>query len=264
MFKYPHIDPNIISLGPFKIRWYGFMYILGLIIGFLIVRKELMGPRLRFNYDQMVNLALYIMIGIIIGGRIGYILIYDSLFYIKSPFEIFAFWHGGMSYHGGAIGALIAIFLFSKRHQKNLLLLLDLAAIGSTPGLFLGRIGNFINGELFGRVTNKPWGMIFPLGGDLPRHPSQLYEATFEGIVLFLILYFLWRPGRLKAGYLFVCYLILYGAFRFFLEFLREPDIQLGLFANFISMGQIWCLLMMLLGVVTFIYLKFFLYTQKT
>ena len=125
MLKYPHINPNIINFGPIQIRWYGLMYILGIIIGFFIVRKELLGPRLRFNYDQIITLAIYIMIGIIIGGRIGYIMIYDLPFYIKSPFEIFAFWHGGMSFHGGAIGALIAIALFSRLYQKNLLLLIS-------------------------------------------------------------------------------------------------------------------------------------------
>jgi len=250
----PHLNPNFISIGPISIKWYGMMYLLGIIGGYLLIKKDLY-QRLNFNFDELLNNAFYIMLGIILGGRIGYVLLYDLPYYFHHPFESMAIWHGGMSYHGGAIGCVIALIIYAKINKKNIWILLDLLGIGSTIGLGLGRIGNFINGELYGRVTQVPWGMIFPLAPDhFARHPSQLYEAFLEGLVLLLILWFIKKYLRLHDGQLFAIYLCLYGIFRTCLEFFREPDPQLGLFFGIISMGQLLCFLMITLGIILWIY----------
>lgn len=247
MVAYPDINPILLQIGAFSIKWYGLMYIIGIISGYLLVKKDLI-EKLHFNTDQILNNATYIMLGIIVGGRIGYILIYDLAFYLKNPLEWVAVWHGGMSYHGGAIGCVIALWIYSKRNQKKLWALLDLLGFASTIGIGLGRIGNFINGELFGRVTTVPWGMVFPRGGVLPRHPSQLYEAFCEGFLLFLILFFTKKKIPLKEGQLFGVYIASYGILRFGLEFFREPDAQIGLLWHYFSMGQVWCFVMIVIG----------------
>jgi phosphatidylglycerol:prolipoprotein diacylglycerol transferase len=253
VIAYPQIDPVLISFGPFAVRWYGLMYLLGICLGYVLVKKDLY-QRLNFDFDQILNNATYLVLGIIFGGRLGYILFYDLPFYLKNPLEIIAVWHGGMSYHGAAIGCLLALVLYGWLHKKKLLIMLDLLGFASTIGLGLGRIGNFINGELYGRVTDVPWAMVFPYSDHLPRHPSQLYEAFLEGLVLFLILLFLKKRANLKNGQLFGAYLFFYGSFRFCLEFFRQPDAQVGLFINYFSMGQILCLIMIVAGLSLFIY----------
>lgn len=255
-----HFNPNLIALGPITIKWYGVMYLLGIVSGYLLIKKDLY-QRLAFNFDELLNNAFYIMLGIIVGGRLGYVLLYDLPYYLQHPLEWLAIWHGGMSYHGGAIGCVIALIIYAKIHRKNIWILLDLLGIASTIGLGLGRIGNFINGELYGRVTHVPWGIIFPMAADhMPRHPSQLYEAFFEGFILCFILWVIKKLGEtdqrltLHDGQLFAIYLFLYGIFRTFLEFFREPDSQIGLFFGMISMGQLLCFLMILGGIILWFY----------
>jgi phosphatidylglycerol:prolipoprotein diacylglycerol transferase len=196
------------------------------------------------------DLILYGVLGILLGGRLGYVLFYNAAYYLDHPSDILALWHGGMSFHGGLLGVIAAFTLFARRYQIPWLRLMDLLAVPAPIGLFFGRLANFVNGELYGRVTDSPLGMVFPRGGDLPRHPSQLYEATFEGLVLFVLLWLLAtrthalkHPGRL-AG-LFAAG---YGIARFGIEFFREPDVQLGYLVGGLSMGQLLCMPMILIG----------------
>ena len=247
MLKYPSIDPVFLKLGPLEFRWYGLAYILGLLLPFIIFKKEFV-TRFGMNADDRSNLMLSLLFGILIGGRIGYVLIYDFADFIVSPLSLFFIHQGGMSYHGGAIGAMVGMISYGYITKRNILQLLDILGIFSTIGIGLGRLANFINGELYGRVTEASWGMVFPTGGPLPRHPSQLYEAFFEGLVLYFILHYLKKSSWLKDGQLFGCYVFLYGMFRFFIEFTRQPDPHLGLILGPFSMGQLLCLLWMLIG----------------
>jgi phosphatidylglycerol:prolipoprotein diacylglycerol transferase len=249
MMNYPEINPVIFEVGPFAIRWYGMAYVLGILAGFLLLKSEFK-KRLNMNQAMVMDVMTWVIIGIIIGGRIGYILFYDLAYYLQFPFKIFAVWEGGMSYHGGALGVLVSTWIFAKKNNKSLWGILDLLAVGSTIGIGLGRLANFINGELYGRVSSVPWAMVFPMGGPLPRHPSQLYEAFFEGGVLFLILFWLLKKTTLKNGNILGLYLIGYGVIRIGIECVREPDTQLGLFWNMISMGQILSGAMVLTGIV--------------
>tara|TARA_B100000427_G_scaffold168502_2_gene140057 strand:+ start:5466 stop:6251 length:786 start_codon:yes stop_codon:yes gene_type:complete len=259
MLVYPNIDPILISIGPLHIRWYGLAYLAGIILPFIVFKKAYR-HHLKMSIDDILNYISYLIIGIIIGGRIGYVLFYDFIEFLHAPYLIVAIWKGGMSYHGGAIGSIISTILFAKRYHINKLMLLDLLAIGSTIGIFLGRIANFINGELFGRVTTSPLGMIFPMGGPLPRHPSQLYESFAEGFLLFLILWIIRRYLTPKPGILGSIYLILYGSFRFVLEFFREPDAHLGFIIHIFSLGQLLCIIEILIG----LYLCWLLQKQPT
>ncbi len=251
MITYPHIDPILLHLGPLQIRWYGMMYILGISLGLAVIWKSLR-TTYTMSRDDIFSLVTSLMIGILLGGRLGYIVFYDAVFYLQHPLEVLSYWHGGMSYHGAAIGCVVACYLFSKRAKKPFLGLLDLLGLSSTIGLGLGRIGNFINGELYGRVTTAPWGMIFPSGGPLPRHPSQLYEAAYEGLALFSILVLLHRYARFKPGQLFACYLVLYGIGRFCIEFFREPDVQIGFILPGVTLGQLLCMTMITVGIGVF------------
>lgn len=255
MIPYPNIDPIIFSIGPFSLRWYSLAYLIGILGGFRLCKTSFKQV-LQLSDDDIWNLMASTMIGILLGGRLGYILFYNFPFYLNNPFKILAVWEGGMSYHGGAIGAALAFILFAREHKKNSLAMLDLLGIGSTIGLGLGRLANFINGELYGRVTDVPWAMIFPQGGMLPRHPSQLYEACLEGGLLFIVLHRLHASKKLKTGQLFAIYVAGYGLIRGLLEFTREPDTQVGLFFNVISMGQLLSLVMVTLGIGLFVAIK--------
>lgn len=184
------------------------------------------------------SLFTWLILGLILGARVGYVLFYDFGNYLKDPLEIFAVWHGGMSFHGGMIGTLLAGYLCCRKYRVDFLSMADLVIVTAPIGLGLGRLGNFINGELFGRVTDAPWGMIFPAGGPFPRHPSQLYEFALEGVLLFIILWAL-KDRKFASGSLCAFFLILYGLFRFLVEFFREPDVQLGFIAGPFTMGQI-------------------------
>ncbi len=250
-----HINPILIEVGPFRLSWYGLMYVLGFAASYFLVWYQMKRKDFGVSKLEIENLYFYLILGLVIGARLGYVLFYDLAMYLADPLEIFAIWHGGMSFHGGLIGVLIVGILFCWKNKKSFWKIADLIIVTVPIGLGLGRIGNFINGELFGRVTEVPWGMIFPKGGPLPRHPSQLYESALEGGLLFLILWYL-KDKKLPDGSLLGTFLILYGAFRFFVEFFREPDVQLGYILGPFTMGQVLCSVMILGGVCLMIYLK--------
>ncbi len=254
--KYPDIDPVLVNIwGPLQIRWYGLMYVIGFILAFLIVNSASKRRQNGLSRLEIEDLFAYSIAGLIIGARIGYCIIYDFSYYAFRPLEILMPWKGGMSFHGGLIGLLAAGYIFAKRRNKNFLMLADMGALAAPPGLFFGRIGNFINGELYGRVTDVPWGMVFPGGGPQPRHPSQLYEASLEGLILFLIVYGISFKSKIN-GVILSAFLFFYGLFRFILEFFRQPDVQKGLIIGPLTMGQILCFLMMGLGIVVFFYAR--------
>jgi phosphatidylglycerol:prolipoprotein diacylglycerol transferase len=250
-----NIDPILLELGPIRVSWYGLMYVFGFIGSYLLVRYQLKKKDFGITRVEIENLYFYLVLGLMIGARLGYILFYDLRTYLQDPLEMIAIWHGGMSFHGGLIGVLLVGILFSYKNKKSFWRLSDLLIVTAPIGLGLGRIGNFINGELYGRVTTLPWGMIFPKGGPLPRHPSQLYESALEGGVLFVILWFLKDNKRIPTGGLLALFLFLYGAFRFFVEFFREPDAHLGFILGPFTMGQILCSFMILGGMGLFLYL---------
>jgi phosphatidylglycerol:prolipoprotein diacylglycerol transferase len=231
------------------------MYVLGFFASYLLVLYQMKKKDFGVSKLEVENLFFYLILGLIIGARLGYVLFYDLKLYLKDPLEIFAIWHGGMSFHGGLIGVLIVGILFSWKNKKSFWKIADLFIVTAPIGLGLGRIGNFINGELYGRVTRVPWGMIFKNGGSLPRHPSQLYESGLEGGVLFLILWFL-KDKKLPDGGLLAAFLSLYGLFRFFVELFREPDPQLGFILGPFTMGQTLSSFMIVGGIVLFLILK--------
>jgi phosphatidylglycerol:prolipoprotein diacylglycerol transferase len=253
--SYPLIDPVLLRLGPLEIRWYGLMYLCGFVAGYFVIRSELKRKRGPVPVEAAEDLLFYLILGLLIGARIGYALFYNIWVYVSAPWEILALWHGGMSFHGGLLGMIVSGWIFSRRKKAPFGELADIGSLAAPIGLMLGRIGNFINGELFGRATTLPWGVVFPMGGDVPRHPSQLYEAALEGPVLFGILWALrlrtQRPGNILASFL-----ILYGSFRFAVEFLREPDPQIGFIGSWLTMGQILCLCMLGAGVAILIYIR--------
>jgi phosphatidylglycerol:prolipoprotein diacylglycerol transferase len=252
-----NIDPILVDLGPIRVSWYGLMYIFGFLASYLLVRYQMKKKDFGISKLEVENLYFYLILGLIIGARLGYVLFYDLKKYLADPLEIFAIWHGGMSFHGGLIGVLIVGILFSWKNTKSFWKIADLIIVTVPIGLGLGRIGNFINGELYGRVTQVPWGMVFPNGGSSPRHPSQLYESALEGGILFLILWFM-KNRKLPTGGLLALFLFLYGMFRFFVEFFREPDEQLGFVIGRFTMGQTLSSFMIVLGILLFIYLHFF------
>jgi phosphatidylglycerol:prolipoprotein diacylglycerol transferase len=246
---FPAIDPVLVEIGPIAIRWYSLAYVVGILAGWRyalrLARRSPAEIDARFIDDAIV----WVTLGIIIGGRLGYVLFYKPGHFLEHPLQIFAMWEGGMSFHGGLLGVLIAVVLFARRHKIGLLYLGDVLVCAVPIGLFLGRIANFINGELFGRATDVPWAVVFPHGGPLGRHPSQLYEAVLEGLVLFALLSWLAfatrsmeRPGLL-AGVFFAGY----GIARIIVELFREPDAHLGFLAAGTTMGQ-WLSLPLVLG----------------
>jgi phosphatidylglycerol:prolipoprotein diacylglycerol transferase len=249
MLGYPHINPTIVTLGPLQIRWYGIMYVLGFIASYLLVKYQIRKKRLNIEINRVNDLFLFLVIGLIIGARLGYCTFYNFSFYLIHPLKLFAIWEGGMSFHGGLIGVVISGYIYIKRHELSFWQLADLLVVTAPIGLGLGRLGNFLNAELYGRVTNLPWGMIFPSAGNLPRHPSQLYECLLEGILFFAILWWV-KDFPLRKGTLFCLFFFLYSAFRFFVEFFREPDPQLGFILSFMTMGQILSVLMGIGGVI--------------
>jgi phosphatidylglycerol---prolipoprotein diacylglyceryl transferase len=254
-FTFPAIDPIAIEIGPIVIRWYALAYIAGLLLGWrccvLLVRRA---PRF-MTTEKLDDLLLYATLGVILGGRLGYVLFYKPAFFVAHPLEIVMVWHGGMSFHGGFLGVVVAAFIFARRHGVPALLLADLLAVAAPVGLFFGRLANFINGELFGRVSDVPWAMVFPHGGPLPRHPSQLYEAGLEGLVLFVIVAsaaFATR-ARYRPGLIFGLFLIGYGCARSAVELFREPDAHLGFILGPITMGQVLSTPMILAGLIALI-----------
>lgn len=254
MLQYPNINPIAVQIGAFKIHWYGLMYLLGIGAGWLLANKRTNDKWRGWTKDQVTDLVFYIAVGIIVGGRVGYMLFYDFNGLIAHPLSLFKTWQGGMSFHGGALGILTAVWIFSWRHKKPYWSSVDFVAPLVTIGLAAGRIGNFINGELYGRVTNVPWGMVFPNGGPLPRHPSQLYEFFLEGVCLFIILWIFSKKPRPGGSVTGLCSLT-YGVFRFGVEFFRQPDPQLGFVAfGWLTRGQELCIPMIIGGAFLFIW----------
>lgn len=248
-----NIDPIIFEVGPVRVGWYGLMYVLGFLASYLLVRYQIKKKEIDLSKSEVENLYFYLILGLMIGARLGYVLFYDLKAYLADPFEIIAIWHGGMSFHGGLIGVLLVGILFCWKNGKSFWKISDLVIVTAPIGLGLGRIGNFINGELYGRVTQVPWGMIFAKGGPLPRHPSQLYESALEGGVLFLILWFI-KDKKLPTGGLLAIFLFFYGVFRFLVEFVREPDAHLGFILGPFTMGQVLCFFMIIGGIALFAY----------
>jgi phosphatidylglycerol---prolipoprotein diacylglyceryl transferase len=249
MLPFPEIDPVIFRVGPLAVRWYGLMWLSGFVAAWFIIRSLVRRRSLPLDADGVSDLLFNCILGSVLGGRLGYVLFYNPLYYLRHPLESFAIWEGGMSFHGGLLGVVVATFIFCRRRGLSMLLTGDILVTAATVGLGLGRLGNFINGELWGRVTDVPWGMVFPGGGPLPRHPSQLYEALLEGVVLFVVLWLLHRR-RVAAGIPFFTFFLLYGAFRFTVEFFRQPDAHLGFLWAGATMGQVLSLPMVLFGLI--------------
>ncbi len=254
MLTYPHIDPVIFHIGPLQVRWYGMMYVLGFAASLLLVKYQIKKFGFRKLDVHFENLNLVLIICLILGARLGYVLFYNLSYYLAHPSAILATWEGGMSFHGGLAAIILGGFIFCRKKGLDFWRVADFYSVTIPIGLGLGRIGNFINGELYGRVTNVPWGMVFPGGGPLPRHPSQLYESFLEGPVLFLILWVLKEkqspPSSWPSGTIFALFVIIYGIFRITVEFFREPDQQLGFIAAGITMGQLLSSLMIAAGII--------------
>lgn len=250
---FPEIDPVAFQWGWLIIRWYSLAYIFGLLGAWGLARVMSRACGSQWTVLKIDDFLLWATVGIILGGRLGYVFFYNLNYYLEYPAQILAVWQGGMSFHGGLIGVIAAALLFARKKEIPLFSMSDILVCVAPIGLFLGRIANFINGELFGRITqNVPWAIVFPEGGDLPRHPSQLYEALTEGLLLFIILNALWwfvPKYRERAGFLTGLFFILYALFRFALEFFREPDAHLGFIFENLTMGQMLCVPMFLLGV---------------
>lgn len=249
---FPAIDPIAIEIGPIAIRWYALAYIAGLLGGWWYVRWLVRRPPKPMTVTQVDDFLVWATLGVVIGGRLGYVLFYKPLYYLSSPLEIFAVWQGGMSFHGGLLGVVAAIVLFSLRHRLNILSVGDVISVVAPLGLFFGRLANFVNGELFGRpAPDVPWAMVFPHGGPLPRHPSQLYEAALEGLALLIVMHLLWRVQslRMRPGFLFGAFLAGYALARIVAEFFREPDAHLGFLLGGVTMGQILSVPMLLAGI---------------
>ena len=261
MFQFPNINPIAIDFGLVKISWYALSYIIGILSSWYLILKIIKLKKIQISNKIISDLISNCMVGIILGGRLGYVIFYNPEFYFNNLIEIFKIWNGGMSFHGGFIGVILAIIYSSKTSKIPITMFSDLISIVAPIGIFFGRVANFINGELFGRVTNHYFGMIFPNGGKLPRHPSQLYEAFFEGIVLFIIMVILLNKQKLfeKKGFLTASFVSLYGIFRFLIEYLREPDGHIGLLYFDFSMGQILSLPMIIFG----LYFMIIFYNKK-
>jgi phosphatidylglycerol:prolipoprotein diacylglycerol transferase len=254
MLKYPHVDPVLLQIGLFKIHWYGVMYLIGIGAGWALGYYRAKKSNGYWDPESIGDLIFYIAIGVVVGGRLGYMLFYDSSDFIHHPLVIVQIWDGGMSFHGGFIGVLIAMWLFARKVNRPWLRLADFIAPLVPIGLGAGRIGNFINGELWGRVTNVPWAMVFPGAGSLPRHPSQLYEFLLEGVLMFIVLWFYSSKPR-YVGRVSALFLLMYGICRFLVEFFRNPDPQLGFVAfGWMTRGQELCVPMILLGVFLWCY----------
>ncbi len=256
-----NFDSVLVDLGFFQIKWYSIAYILGIVLGWVYALKIIKNEKLTNNkikISDFDDLIVYLIIGIILGGRLGYIIFYNFEYYSENFFEIFKIWRGGMSFHGGLIGVIIGTFIFSKKTSNNFFQLTDIVACVAPIGLFFGRIANFINGELYGKISNLPWTVIFPEAGNLPRHPSQIYESILEGILLFIILNYLALKKNLllKSGYISVLFLILYSILRIFSETFREPDAHIGYIYNYFSMGTLLSIITLLAGVIIIFFIK--------
>lgn len=256
---FPAFDPIVFSIGPFSIRWYALAYVGGILLAWWLARRiaanqTLWGGHSPITPANVDDVIAWCALGIVLGGRLGYVLFYGFNYFISNPLEIFVLWRGGMSFHGGFLGTILALVLYGRRHGISMLSMLDLGAIVTPIGLFLGRIANFINGELWGRVTDVPWAVIFPNAGTEPRHPSQLYEAMLEGIVLFAIGIIAARMGALRRpGLIGGLFVAIYGLARIAGEQFREPDAHIGFFAGGLTMGTLLSLPMVLAGAIAIV-----------
>jgi phosphatidylglycerol:prolipoprotein diacylglycerol transferase len=255
VIPFPAFDPVLVHLGPLAIRWYALAYIFGILLGWayarvLIRNGALWGGKAPMTVADFDDFVLWVTLGIILGGRIGYVLFYNLSYFAAHPLDMFQLWHGGMSFHGGFTGCVLAVVLFAKRRGIPILSLGDVTCAVGPIGLFLGRIANFINGELWGRASDMPWAMVFPNGGPIARHPSQLYEALLEGLVLLIVLAQLIRRGALKRpGMIVGSFAAIYALARIFCEFFREPDVQLGFLWGGATMGMLLSIPLFLVGV---------------
>jgi len=254
MLNFPNIDPVAVHLGPIAVHWYGLMYLIAFILCWAVLTLRLRQKHTAFTQEQLADILFYGALGVVIGGRLGYMLFYAWPDVTQAPWRIVMVWQGGMSFHGGLLGVLIAMVLYARKIGTTMLTITDFIAPAIPLGLGVGRIGNFINSELWGHVTTVPWGVIFPNGGDLPRHPSQLYEFLLEGVVLFSVLWVFSSKPR-PRGAVSGLFLILYGLFRIFVEFFRLPDTQIGYLAfGWLTEGQLLSLPMLLFGVILMTY----------
>ena len=245
-----NFDPIAFNLFVFEIRWYSLAYIFGILFGWFYCKKFLIKDKVISSlFDDLIT---YLIIGIILGGRLGYILFYALKYYSQNFIEIFFIWEGGMSFHGGLIGIIVATYLYSEKHKINKFIFLDLISVSAPIGLFFGRIANFVNGELVGKATNGSWGIIYPQIDDVPRHPSQLYECFLEGIILFIILNLIYFKKNYKTGTVSFAFLFFYGIFRFISEIFREPDAHLGFLIGSLSMGMLLSFLMIFVSIILF------------
>lgn len=255
MMTYPHIDPVIFKLGPLAVRWYGLMYIIGFLAVHLLVGYQARKYKLTRLAEKYEDLNFVLILSLILGARLGYIFFYNFSYYLGHPLEVIAVWQGGLSFHGALLGMMVGAWWFCRKNGLGLLATADIYVVAIPIGLGLGRIGNFINGELFGRVSDVPWAMVFPGGGPMPRHPSQLYESFLEGALLFTVLWtmrvFHHRRGW-PAGSLLASFLVGYGCLRILVEQFREPDTQLGFLFNLLTMGQLLSSLMVAAGLFLF------------
>jgi phosphatidylglycerol:prolipoprotein diacylglycerol transferase len=251
VLAFPEIDPVAFQIVGLPVRWYALAYLAGILLGWACVARVLRRvPEPPVTLRQLEDLVFWVVLGVILGGRLGYLLFYNAPLYFEHPLEALKIWRGGMSFHGGMLGVIFAFFLFCRKHRLEFWRVMDLGALATPIGLFFGRLANFVNGELYGRVTDAPLGMVFPHGGGLPRHPSQLYEAGLEGVALFALLCVAARNfgAFARPGLLSGLFLLGYGSARFFIEFFREPDAHLGFLALGLSMGQLLSLPMLALG----------------
>ena len=259
-----NFDPVLIDLGLFQIRWYSIAYILGIIIGWVYAAKIIKLTTInKYNFEQIKtsqfdDLVIYLIIGIILGGRLGYVIFYNFEYYSQNFFEIFKLWRGGMSFHGGLLGIIISIIFFSKKTKTNFFKFADIVSCVAPIGLFLGRIANFINGELYGKISTLPWAIIFPNGGSVARHPSQIYEAILEGIILFILINYLALKKQLlfKTGYISGFFLVSYSILRILSENFREPDMHLGYFFKYFSMGVMLSFITLLAGCLILFFIR--------
>ncbi len=252
----PNIDPVLISLGPIQIRWYGLMYVIGFLNAGFLLKILVKDGFLRVGKEKIDAMITYALIFMFIGARLAYVFIYNWDYYQNNLGELFSVWKGGLSFHGAVLGIAVGLFIFSRKNKIPLLQATDAAVIAGTQGVFFGRMGNFINHELWGRTTDVPWGMVFPDAGPYPRHPSQLYEGIMEGIILFTILWLL-RKRFTIYGQATALFFSVYAVFRFIIEFFREADSQLGYyFGGHVTMGQILCFLQVFFGLGVFLYAK--------
>mgnify|MGYP000312307420 CR=1 FL=1 len=255
---FPMIDPVLVEIGPVVIRWYALAYIAGLVLGWRYMIWLAGQPGALIKSQDADDFLVWAVLGVILGGRLGYVLFYKPAYYFANPSEIVQTWQGGMSFHGGFLGVLIATALFCRMRKIRFWAFIDLAAVVTPIGLFFGRIANFINSELWGRTTDVAWGVVFPNGGPYPRHPSQLYEAALEGLVLLVVLHLVWRRESLrsKPGVISGAFLIGYGLSRVIVEFFRQPDAHLGYLYGGATMGQLLSIPMILAGMALIAYAK--------